>query len=228
VAWQDYARHPSRIPAKLVRMAQNAVLDLRYGIRASGTVPTPFGREGAFFTVSSQVSALAELFDPARCPIHPSDVLVDVGCGQGRVIAYWLSRRIPNEIVGVEINEQVAADTRARLGSYRNVTIITGNVVDLLPAKGTVFFLYSPFDLRMTRGFRDALARTARDAPQVRIVYYNPTEIAAFEEDDRWDIERLPASPRLLWPAAYIQLKPAAHARDDERPTAGQSTARPS
>ena len=112
MAWQDYARHPSRIPAKLVRMAQNAVLDLRYGIRASGTVPTPFGREGAFFTVSSQVSALAELFDPARCPIHPSDVLVDVGCGQGRVIAYWLSRF--DEIVAVGLLEGDA--TRLHFG----------------------------------------------------------------------------------------------------------------
>src|SRR5262245_13215929 len=207
MSWQDYARHPSRIPAKLLRMMQNAALDLRYGLRASGMIPSPFAADGAHITVSTQVSALAQLFDHARCPIDSNDVLVDVGCGQGRVIAYWLSRGFRNEIVGVDINPRVAADTRVRLRSYSNVTILTGNVSEVLPTHGTVFFLYSPFDLRMTRRFRDALINKIQHAARLRIVYYNPTEIAAFEEDGRWEIERLPASPRLLWPAAYIRAR---------------------
>jgi len=207
MSWEDYARQPSRIPAKLVRMVQNAALDLRYGLRASGMIPSPFMAEGAHITVSTQVSALSQLFDAARCPVDPDDVLVDVGCGQGRVIAYWLSRGFKNEIVGVDINPQVAADTRARLAPHSNVTVLTGNVVDVFPRHGTVFFLYSPFDLRMMRGFRDTLIKQSLVAHRLRIVYYNPTEITAFEEDARWEIERLPASPQLLWAAAYIRLK---------------------
>jgi hypothetical protein len=210
VGWRDYARQPSRIPAKLVRMVQNAVLDWRYGIRASGAVRSPFEAQGAYLTLSTQVSALDQPFDPSRCPIHANDVLVDVGCGPGRVIAYWLSRGFTNEIIGVEINPVIAAETARRLQSHPNVRIVTGDVVDDLPARGTVFFLFSPFDLRVMRRFRDALFERTVAADRMRIVYYNPSEIAAFQEDPRWDIQRFPKVPGLLFDAAYIRLKPIA------------------
>ena len=183
-------------------MVQNARLDLRYGIRAGGVEPS--FAEGANLTLSSQVSALSILFEPSRCPIRPGDVLVDVGCGRGRVIAYWLSQGITNRIIGIEINPGIARDTARRLRAHRNVSIVSGDVVEVLPEDGTLFFLFHPFDLRVMRRFRDALVARVRALPALRVVYYNPSEIAAFEEDARWQVRPMREVPGLIFDAAYI------------------------
>jgi hypothetical protein len=41
----------------------------------------------------------------------------------------------------------------------------------------------------------------------LRIVYYNPSELIAFEEDPRWDVQALRDVPGLLFDAACIRLK---------------------
>ena len=199
-------------------MVQNARLDLRYGIRAGGVEPS--FAEGANLTLSTQVSALSLLFDPSRCPIQRGDVLVDVGCGRGRVIAYWLSRGVGNRIIGVEINPAIAHDTARRFRAYPNVSVLAGDVVEVLPEDGTLFFLFHPFDLRVMRRFRDRLAARVRELPALRVVYYNPSEIAAFEEDRRWQVRHLREVPGLLFDAAYITVEPAAldPARSARRP----------
>ena len=85
--------------------------------------------------------------------IAPDDVLVDVGCGKGRVLNWWLSKRLPNRIVGLELDPEVAAHTRHRLRKYRNVTIITGDF-DLMTFLHGVTVLV---DAHVHRGFSSAI-----------------------------------------------------------------------
>jgi hypothetical protein len=49
---------------------------------------------GRHTMVHTDYHVLRDIF--ARVPVTPDDVLVDVGCGEGRVINFWLSRRLTN------------------------------------------------------------------------------------------------------------------------------------
>lgn len=118
----------------------------------------------------------------------PSDVLVDVGCGTGRVLNYWLSQKYRNRIFGLEMLEKVADATRSRLKAYDNVTIVTGNAIDHLPPEGTLYFLFNPFDEDILSSFQEQLLKIATQP--VRIIYYAPVHLNIFVDNPRWTVEQ--------------------------------------
>lgn len=82
--------------------------------------------------------------------VGPGDVFVDVGAGQGRVVA--LAHLLTGaRAVGVEVQPGLAAAARARAAALgldaAAVDVVTGDVADhaTVLATGTVFFLYRPF-----------------------------------------------------------------------------------
>ena len=93
-------------------------------------------------------------FSNANLTVEESDVLVDVGCGKGRVIISGLGRGFTNRIVGLELDEDVAAATRKRLTSYPNVTVLTGDAVENLPEDGTLFYLFNSFEQPIVTRFK--------------------------------------------------------------------------
>ena len=121
--------------------------------------------------------------------IRESDVLVDVGCGNGRVINWWLSRGLRNKIIGVEIQEEVAKRTRRRLRRYPNVEIITGDAVENLPPDGTLFYLANPFDATTVRRFKAKMREHCARRDDIRIIYYACVQVGVFSEDPSWSIE---------------------------------------
>jgi hypothetical protein len=118
------ARHlaPGRIVEKargLRWAARNLATDLRFGGSLAGTEPP--ASPGTAPVTNSQYSVLPHIF---AGQIRSSDVLVDVGCGKGRVINWWLSRGLRNPIFGIEHHREVAGATAARLRRHRNVTVV--------------------------------------------------------------------------------------------------------
>src|SRR5262249_50191029 len=91
----------------------SAFVDLRFGGRICRT-----NLDGAVYTdgrhtmVHSHYHVLKDIF--AQVPICERDVLVDVGCGEGRVINFWLSRGLKNSIVGIEFVHNVAHRAKTR------------------------------------------------------------------------------------------------------------------
>jgi SAM-dependent methyltransferase len=166
------------------RMATSMLLDLRYGGLLRGVVETRFGDQGATHTINTPYDVLAASFRPGE--IRAGDVLVDVGCGKGRVINWWLRSGFRNRIIGIELDPEVAAKTRRRLRRHQNVSIICGDAIDELPADGSVYYLYNPFKAPVVRAFRDRLAEMS--AGEVRIYYYHPRHIDLFENDQRWTV----------------------------------------
>jgi hypothetical protein len=127
--------------------------------------------------------------------ISTSDVLVDFGCGRGRVINWWLSRGFENTIYGLELDEELADETAQRLRAYRNVTIIGGDGLAHLPADGTLFFLFNPFhpDATGTK-LMERLSRQLRDPkrPAVRVALFRSELARVFEADPYWQVTRFP------------------------------------
>lgn len=163
------------------RIARNAVIDLRFGMPL-----------GAIYVRDRKQSNSdyrdLETIDAGR--IGPGDVLVDVGCGAGRVINHWLRLDVPCPIFGLEIDVSVAAATRRRLRRRSNVTIITGDAVENLPPNGTVFFLFNPFDEATMRRFANAVALLAEEADRtVTILYLNCKYVAVFRDNPAFAVD---------------------------------------
>jgi hypothetical protein len=70
-------------------IARTLATDLRYGAILSGNVGTRYRQAGAYNVVNTPYAVLPQIFAGR---IGRDDVLVDVGCGKGRVINWWLSR----------------------------------------------------------------------------------------------------------------------------------------
>jgi SAM-dependent methyltransferase len=194
----------------------NLAYDLRFGEILRGDVETRFSELGAEDTSNISYYALSLLFRGET--IAEDDVLVDVGCGKGRVINWWLSRRLPNQIVGLELDPDVAARTRDRLRGYRNVTIVSGDGIENLPCDGSLFFLFNPFRKSVVNRLRKQILQLPH-RNKIRIFYYNCVHADVFENDPRFAVEGSKLIPdgcssmrremllRLLNPAAVIRLK---------------------
>jgi hypothetical protein len=119
----------------------------------------------------------------SREEITSKDVLVDVGCGQGRIINYWLSKGLTNNIMGLEINKEIAEDAIIRYKKYRNIQILQGDAIEKLPKIGTKFFLFNPFGVRKIA----EMAVKLQNKP-IEIIYYNYLFLEPFQNDN-WNIE---------------------------------------
>lgn len=187
-----------------LRPLHNLLVDLRFGGPCGGRFANPFAAQGAYPVQSTDYAVLTTLHQRHRIVIRESDVLVDVGCGPGRVINWWLSRGLTNRIVGLELVESIAAAARERLRRYPNVEIVGGDAIANLPAEGTFFYLYSPFDAPTMERFAQQLAARAARPTELRILYFNSRHVEVFQADPRWHVQRLETGEPE--PAALISL----------------------
>src|SRR5688572_19680524 len=81
--------------------AYASAIDLAFGGKRCRTdLNENIYSDGRHTMVHTDYHVLRDIF--ARVPFKPDDVLVDIGCGEGRVINFWLSRRVKNPIIGIE------------------------------------------------------------------------------------------------------------------------------
>lgn len=171
------------------RCFRNAVFDLRYGGFAGGYRRNPnAGSNGAGNT---DYAVMAQIFDGRICK---SDVLVDVGCGKGRVINWWLHCGLQNTIIGIEQLEDVAAKLRHRLRRWKNVTIRSGDALSNLPENGTVFYLFNPFEADVMERFKDTLVRVVGNR-SITVIYFACVHVGVFKNDPRWSVREVTVHP---------------------------------
>jgi hypothetical protein len=162
--------------------AYASAMDFAYGGRLCRTdLNESIYKNGRHTMVHSGYHVLRDIF--ARVPVTADDVLVDIGCGEGRVINFWLSQGWKNPMIGIEVVEAVADRARKRYRKYPNVSIVTGDALANLPCNGTLFFLYNPFDGKMVARFEKAIRPL-----NARIVYYQNNYMEPFDSDV-WRIE---------------------------------------
>jgi SAM-dependent methyltransferase len=112
-----------------------------------------------------------------RTHVGPDDVLYDVGCGKGRVLAV-MSRLPFGQLVGVELDPGLAEVARDNMQSLRGsrapIEIQRANALDVDFDPGTVFYFVNPFGVETMRKvvakLRDSVARRPR---RVLVVYHN-------------------------------------------------------
>jgi SAM-dependent methyltransferase len=199
----------SAAPRRAVKIARNALRDLRYRGLLAGTVRTRYAHLGAHHTTNSDYDDLPALFDAAG--LRADDVIVDVGCGKGRVVNWLLAHHPGNAVYGIELDPEIAAATGRRLRRYPSVRILCGDASTLLPAEATVFYLFNPFDEPVMRRFARSVLDLG-DAPggaERRIVYYRSNFLEPFRESDRFRVEPIEL-PTRVHEAALITVRAAA------------------
>jgi SAM-dependent methyltransferase len=172
----------------LARTLRNAAFDLRFGRFLGGTIRSRYEHLGAFHVTNTPYDDLPTLFGAAG--VRDDDVIVDVGCGKGRVINWLLRMHPATRVVGIELDPEVCARTARRLRRFANVTILCGDAVELLPPDGTLFYLFNPFDETVLRRFADAFL--ALGGSGRRIVYYNAKYVDVFGADPRFAVAEIP------------------------------------
>lgn len=179
----------------------NVLLDLRFGTLLRGGKKTDHAHLGAYATNNSSYGVVRALF---RGRVKPEDVLVDVGCGKGRVINAWLAEGYANRMIGIELDAGIAEKTRARLRGYPNVGILTGDIIANFPLDGTLFYLFNPFDAEVMSRFKDKLKDciSQRAIGKASVFYYNCSHVEVFAKDDACDVEY----GRLEHPFALIRV----------------------
>lgn len=192
---------------RLWRLCRNAAFDARYGAFLGGSVRTRYAHLGAHDTENTDYVAMKAIFHDR---IRAGDLLVEVGCGKGRVINYWLSLRLKNRIVGIEIDPDISNRTRRRLErGFPNVAIVTGDAADELPRDASLIYLANPFDRSTMEKFK---GRVEERCPSATLLYYNPVHISVFQDDPAWLVEEieleslLPRGYATWWPVSGLAV----------------------
>lgn len=165
--------------------------DTYYDVKFSGrplygNKKTSYKHLGANDVYHTDYAAMPIIFK--HIDIKKEDVLVDVGCGKGRVINYWLSQNYLNLIYGLELDAEVSRTTARQFASRPNVQIICGDAISNLPANGTLFYLYNPFASEKFIELENKLSKqTSRN---FKLVYYNPKSLQVFQNPN-WRVQQI-------------------------------------
>ena len=212
----------TRLTTKLKSLSwviRSLILDLRYGGSLAGNIKTQHRAAGAYNIVNSPYSVLPHMFAGR---IHEDDVLVDVGCGKGRVLNWWLSQGLRNRLVGIEMNPEVAAAAAKRLRRYTNVQVIAGDAIEAMPEDATLLYMYNPLDAPTTERFKAMLVeRFGRRG--ITVIYWNTQWLDLWREDPDFEVDVVPlddvADPRIGGTHGhYAVIRLPAHAGRFERP----------
>ncbi len=165
---------------------------------------TKHGGEGAKDTQSTDYRMLAPLFQ--KISLSENDKLVDIGCGQGRVLSYLITEKgFKGKLVGIELDSGVAEFTRERFREYPQVEIINKNAVGCIPFDGTVFYLFNPFDGAVLRAFLDSFENTVKHP--ALLIYGIPVHHAEFEGRKKFTLsEKMSIEREYIKHAAIINI----------------------
>lgn len=105
---------------------------------------TRFVGQGAHDPAATPYFVLEELL--GKLDLQEGSHLLDVGCGRGRALAYFVQAGLPGRITGVELDPSLSAQAFAWSKEYSRVEVAQGSVLELPLAQFTHFYLFNPFD----------------------------------------------------------------------------------
>ena len=184
-------------PQKWISWIKTFYIDIRYshaylgGRINNGSLST--GRTGSS---SSSYHDLATMF--SGLTIKEDDVIVDVGCGKGRVLNFFLSKKYTVPLIGVEVDPIVGALAKTRFERYSQIKIIIGAIehASVLPKTGTIFYLSNPFFDSVMEKFSKLLEEKIKNGEYKNnerplIIYYHCYQLQIFEKNPFWVVKKL-------------------------------------
>lgn len=121
--------------------------------------PSRFEKDHAHEPTPTPYFILEDLFSDLG--FSDDSHLLDVGCGTGRVLAYFADAGFPGRATGVELDPDLARFTASWTRGFANLDVIEGSAVDVLLAEYTHFYLFNPFDTVVLLDFLAAVEAQA-------------------------------------------------------------------
>lgn len=165
--------------------------DLKFaGKSLNGTVFNNI--DGAYPAQNLSYIYLNELIKVIDC--NSEDIFVDVGCAWGRLLAFLRNKTKIKQFIGVEINKKIADRAQHYFKKQPDVTILNGDILEVFPEEGTVFFLFNPFDENYLSLFLERVENSVDH--KIKLIYLYPTCREVLDKRSHWKIVK------------EIQLKP--------------------
>ena len=154
--------------------------DTRNKISLHDLTVTGENKEHGSFYQPTMARSFNRLLD--TIPLPPESVLVEFGCGKGRVLLLAVLRGIP-KAVGIEFSPELCAIARNNIkiveqatGSRLDISVIEGDVTHYeIEDDQNVFFFFNPFDdvvlEAVVKNIKKSLQRKPRE---IAVIYYNP------------------------------------------------------
>jgi hypothetical protein len=125
--------------------------------------------------------------------LSTDDVLVDFGCGKGRILLEAAERYPVRRVIGVEVEPHLADAARLLLQlnagrlRVRDWEVVTADVLDYeIPTEMTVAYLYDPFTGPVFDRLMARLEESVKLRPRrVRLVYVTPIELERMTRSGR-------------------------------------------
>ena len=198
-------------PHKWYRWFKTFLLDIRYGKRYLGrVVQNGDPSRGWHSSQNSNYDAFPILF--SHVEIQKEDIIVDVGCGKGRIFNWLLHQGYQNKLIGIEVDGVVGNFAKDRLKKYSQVEIRINDVEKgTLPKEGTIFYLANSFTKEsLMRNFHEQLLHNIKFIPshlrnRPTLIYYNAVHLSIFEENPFWKIKNLGRITFTQFPTAIIE-----------------------
>lgn len=164
---------------KYIRIIKNIIKDISYGGKfIGGTKKTKYQHLGAYDVANSDYEDLDKIFSQIK--IKKKDVLLDIGCGRGRVLNYWIEKYPKNYKIGIELDEEIANDTAIRLKKH-NVKIIAQDFRLENIENADIIYIYNPFAKEVVEELYEILiSNKIKYHKKVLLIYHNAKFIEIF------------------------------------------------
>lgn len=108
----------------------------------------------------------------------PDDVVLDLGCGDGRALCVF-ARRPVARVRGIDFDATACANARRNAECLRGrrapIEVIEGDAAEHRFRDETIVYLFNPFGRGTLRAVLEGLHASVRERPRrVRICYYHP------------------------------------------------------
>ncbi len=135
---------------------------------------------------STHYGLLKRIF--SHVELTPGDILLDVGCGKGRVLAFLLREKCPCRLYGVEHNPEVGRIAAEWTRSYPQVSVFIGDAFALDYAPYTVLTLARSFLPVTFLAFIERLEQTLTHS--IRLVsWYAQRNSRLLKDRPGWTLE---------------------------------------
>jgi hypothetical protein len=106
---------------------------------------------------------------------------------------WWLDHYRNHQIFGIELDPVIAEHTRRRLKRFKTLTVLTGDVCEILPDECSFIYLFNPFDGEtMSRFIKKLLVNPqATNGLPRRIIYTYCKFIGQFENNRNFVVKKL-------------------------------------
>lgn len=133
-------------------------------------IPTKYAETGAHSTQSTDYRLLDHIFE--TYPLKKKDVIVDIGCGEGRILTYLYLRGFKNtKLVGIELDPEITEIAKKRTVKCKNIDVLCANVLDCseIISEATVLCMSNPFGNEVVELFLDMFEKHCKHNV---IIYY--------------------------------------------------------